>query len=93
MSVFRIITTAEELLDAVKDKSARYLIIRNDLNDLPSIKLLSFQSIVGEFDGKKLSFAHGENGICLSKGNELKNLNIIAEIGRASCRERVYVLV
>ena len=54
MSVFRIITTAEELLDAVKDKSARYLIIRNDLNDLPSIKLLSFQSSVGEFAGKKI---------------------------------------
>ena len=79
MSVFRIITTAQELIDATQDKSARYLIIRNDLSDLPTIKLLPYQSIVGEFDGKKLYFADETEGICLTKGNELKNLNIYTD--------------
>ena len=74
--IFRIITTADQLIDAAKDKTARYLIIRNDISDLPSIKLQPFQSISGEFDGKIIKFATGSDGFCLSKGNELKNIRI-----------------
>ena len=78
MAVFRIINTVDELVEASQDRTARYLIVRNDLTDVPSIKLLPFQSVAGEFDGKKIEFQPGVDGFCLSKGNELKNLTIIA---------------
>lgn len=76
MSVFRIINTVEELVAASQDRTARYLILRNDLTDVPSVRLMPFQSISGEFDGKKIKFQKGAEGFCLSKGNELKNLII-----------------
>lgn len=76
MSVFRIINTVEELVAASQDRTARYLILRNDLTDVPPISLMPFQSISGEFDGKKIRFKPGAEGFCLSKGNELKNLMI-----------------
>lgn len=74
--IFRIISTADQLIEATKDKTARYLIIRNDITDLPSLKLQPFQSISGEFDGKKITFSKDAEGFCLTKGNELKNLRI-----------------
>ncbi|MEG0949630.1 MAG: hypothetical protein RR212_06560 [Bacteroidales bacterium] len=76
MSVFRIINTVEDLVAATQDRMARYLILRNDLTDVPSLRLMPFQSLSGEFDGKKISFQKGAEGFCLSKGNELKNLVI-----------------
>jgi hypothetical protein len=63
---------------ASQDRTARYLILRNDLTNVPSIALLPFQSVSGEFDGKKIEFAPGIDGFRLSKGNELKNLTIVA---------------
>ncbi len=74
--IFRLITTADQLIEATKDKTARYLIIRNDLSNLPCLSLQPYQSISGEFDGKTLSFINDSDGFCLSKGNELKNLKI-----------------
>ncbi|MEG1617017.1 MAG: hypothetical protein RR202_09700 [Bacteroidales bacterium] len=79
MSVFRIINNVEELVAATQDKTARYLILRNDLEDVPAIKMMPFQSLVGEFDGKTIRFRSGAEGFCLTKGNELKNLRIIAD--------------
>ncbi|MDO5569986.1 MAG: hypothetical protein Q4F97_00785 [Bacteroidales bacterium] len=76
MSVFRIINNADELVEASNDRTARYLIIRTDLKDVPEVKLLPFQNVIGEFDGRKISFKNGSNGFCLTKGNELKNLKI-----------------
>ena len=76
--IFRIISTVEELVEASQDRTARYLIIRNDLKDVPCIKLLPFQSLSGEFDGKTLSFTENSDGICLTKSNEIKNLKIVA---------------
>ncbi|MGL4293715.1 MAG: hypothetical protein ACRCSQ_09090, partial [Bacteroidales bacterium] len=78
MSVFRIINTVEELVAASQDRTARYLILRNDLENVPSINLMPFQSLNGEFDGRKIVFKSGVDGFCLSKGNELKNLMIEA---------------
>ncbi len=79
MSVFRIINTVEELVAATQDIKARYLIIRKDLTDVPSIKLNPFQSITGQTKGCTLKFKKGESGICLTKSNELRNLNIEVE--------------
>lgn len=79
MSVFRIINNVEELVSATQDKTARYLILRNDLQDVPCIRLMPFQSLTGEFDGKSIHFVKGADGFCLSKGNELKNLQIMAD--------------
>lgn len=76
MSVFRIINTVDELVAATQDRTARYLILRNDLTDVPSLRLMPFQSLSGEFDGKKIIFKPGAEGFCLSKGNELKSLVI-----------------
>ena len=78
----RIISTAEQLIEATKDKTARYLIIRDNISDLPTIKLQPFQCLNGEFDGKILKFAHSADGFCLSKGTELKNLRIETERDR-----------
>ncbi len=82
MSVFRIINTVDELVAATQDNKARYLIIRNDLKDVPSIKLNPFQSITGQNKGCTLKFKKGESGICLTKSNELRNLHIEVEDDR-----------
>ena len=84
MAVFRIITTVEELVNASKDKTARYLVLRNDLQDVPSIKMMPFQSLIGEFDGRSIRFQSGSDGFCLTKGNELKNLSITADPDKLS---------
>lgn len=84
MSLFRIISTVEELVAASKEKTARYLILRNDLKDVPAIKMMPYQSLVGEFDGRTIEFMPGVDGFCLTKGNELKNLRITADPDRCA---------
>ena len=78
MSVFRIIQTVDELIQATQDIRARYLILRNNLSDVPTIKLKPFQSLTGEFKGCTIRFADDTPGICLNKANELRNLQLIA---------------
>ncbi len=78
MSVFRIIQTVDELIEATQDIRARYLILRKDLVDVPTIKLKPFQSITGEFKGRSIRFLADTPGIGLNKSNELRNLHLIA---------------
>lgn len=70
--------TVEELVAATKDTGIRRIIVRGDLANAPSIRLSPGQSLQGEGDGSKITFAARTDGLQLSSDNRVHNIRLHA---------------
>ncbi len=74
----RSATTAEELIALAKDASVRRIVVRGDLPIVPSIRLSPGQSLRGDGDQARITFADGAEGLQLSSDNRVHNLHLRA---------------
>ncbi len=69
-------TTVEELITLTKDTSVRWIAVRGDLNKAPSVRLSPGQSIRGDGDQAKVTFAEGTDGLQISSDNRVHNIHL-----------------
>jgi len=74
----RPIATAEQLVAATKDPSARHLVVHGNLANVPSFRLAPGQTLTGDGDNASISFVEGVDGLQLSTNNELRSLRLEA---------------
>jgi len=73
----RGVSTAEDLIVAVRDRGLNCIVVSSDLNGLPTLQLSPDQALIGE-PRATLRFEDGSDGAGLSSGNKLENLTLIA---------------
>jgi hypothetical protein len=74
--------TVEKLVTATKDACIRRIVVRGDLPDAPSIRLSPGQSLRGESDESKITFADGTDGLQISSDNRIHNIRLHASPDR-----------
>lgn len=81
----RIVTSAQELLEAARDPDVHTIVVSATLSDLPAIRLAPGTSLFGQTNGPSaLSFAPGVDGLCLSTDNTVMDLDLFAENDRCA---------
>lgn len=75
-------TTVEELITLTKDTSVRWIAVRADLAKVPSIRLSPGQSLRGDGDQARVTFADGTDGLQLSSDNRVHNIHLRAAADR-----------
>ena len=73
--------TVEELIALTKDTSVRRITVRGDLAKAPSVRLAPGQSLRGDGDQAKVTFADGADGLQLSSDNRVHNIHLRAVVG------------
>jgi hypothetical protein len=71
-------TTVEQLIAATKDAGIHQIVVHGDLVGAPTIRLSAGQSLRGEGDTSRITFAAGSDGIQLSSDNRVHNLRLHA---------------
>lgn len=71
--------TVEELVAATKDTGVRRIAVRGDLAHAPSIRLSPRQSLHGEGDGARITFAAKADG----RAYEVRNRMTLCRCGRS----------
>ncbi len=77
-SIERQVSSAAELVAAIKDASAASIVIRGRLTEVPSIRLAPGQVLQGEGDDAVIVFAAGVDGLQLSSDNQVRDIQIEA---------------
>ena len=70
--------TVEELIALTKDTSVRRITVRGDLAKAPSVRLSPGQSLRGDGDQARVTFADGADGLQLSSDNRVHNIHLRA---------------
>jgi hypothetical protein len=73
-----LIATAEQLVAATKEPSARHLVVCGNLTHVPSFRLAPNQTLTGDGDNASISFVKGVDGLQLSTNNEVRSLRLEA---------------
>ena len=73
-----IVSTAAELRSAVADPSKLNIIVAEDLAAVASLRLQPGQTLKGARPGVSIGFEAGQDGICLTRDNELSGLRLWA---------------
>jgi hypothetical protein len=73
----RDVSTAQDLIAAVRDRSVDRIVVSGDLAGLSSLELLPDQALTAAARAT-LQFKDGSDGIRLSSNNKLENLTLIA---------------
>jgi hypothetical protein len=75
------VSTAAELLHAASDTDVANIVVSAELDDLPTFRLSAGQRLTGS--GRAvLRFANGQDGVQLSTGNRVEDLELCADIER-----------
>jgi hypothetical protein len=77
----REVATAADLLDAAEKPEVRRILVVGDLADVPTLRLSPGQILMGT-ESASIRFAGGQDGLQLSAGNEVENLQLIADPNR-----------
>jgi hypothetical protein len=75
----RSVSTLEDLLAAVGDQAIRRITVEGEIAGAPSLWLAPGQQLVGVGDGAAVLFAHGVEGVRLSRDNELSHIRLQVE--------------
>ena len=78
----KLVETAAELSAACKDTGARYIVVRGNILDTPSLRLGPSQTLAGEGDDAAISFTPGVDGLQLSSDNDVRSLRLIASVDK-----------
>jgi hypothetical protein len=70
------VVTVDELVAATKDTGVRRIAVRGDFANAPSIRLSPGQSLHGEGDGARITFAAKADGLQLSSDNRVHNIRL-----------------
>jgi hypothetical protein len=73
-----LVATAEQLVAATKEPSARHLVVCGNLAHVPSFRLAPGQTLTGDGDDASISFVKGVDGLQLSTNNEVRSLRLEA---------------
>ena len=73
----RDVSTAQDLIAVVRDRSVDRIVVSGDLAGLSSLELLPDQALTAAARAT-LQFKDGSDGIRLSSNNKLENLTLIA---------------
>ena len=71
-----VFTTVDALVAAATDETVQRIIVRGDLADAPSIRLSPGQSLLGEDETSRVTFATGMDGLQLSSDNLVRNIHL-----------------
>ena len=71
-----IVSTAAELMSAVADPSNRDIVVAGDLEAVASVRLQPGQALKGIRPDVTIGFGTGQDGICLTRDNELAGLRL-----------------
>lgn len=63
----RVVSTTNELVDALASATVRHILIDADLADVPTLNLLPGQRIAGVKTPVTVRFANGQDGLMLSR--------------------------
>ncbi len=72
-------STPAELLAAIGDAAASRITVLGDLTELPTLRLLPGQALVGGHPQAALRFAKGQDGLQLSSDNGVHNLELATD--------------
>jgi hypothetical protein len=73
-----LIATAEQLVAATKEPSARHLVVCGNLAHVPSFRHAPGQTLTGDGDDASISFVKGVDGLQLTTNNEVRRLRLEA---------------
>lgn len=72
-------STPAELLAAIGDGDASRITVLGNLTELPTLRLLPGQALVGGHPQAALRFAKGQDGLQLSSDNDVRNLELATD--------------
>ncbi len=78
----RTANTVEHLVAATKDAGIHQIVVRGNLANAPTIRLSPGQSLRGEDDESRVTFAAGSDGIQLSSDNRIHNIRLNASAAK-----------
>jgi hypothetical protein len=78
-----LVRTADELV-AARDSGARRIVVRGEIDGLPTLTLAPGQEVVGEGDAAALRFASGRDGLVLTRDNVVSGLRVEVEPARCA---------
>lgn len=78
----RRITTIQELLSAVSTPDVTHIEVAAELVDVPTLRLLPGQALVGAGVRSGLNFAAGQDGVQLIRDNQVENLRLTTDLDR-----------
>jgi hypothetical protein len=84
----RVVSTTSELIDAVATATVRHILIDADLADVPTLNLLPGQCIAGVETPITVRFARRQDGLMLSRDNEVNSLKLITDPERRAIFNR-----
>lgn len=70
------VATVEELRAAASDRAVGRITVAGHLSGVPTIRLAPRQHLVGADPGATLEFSEEEDGVCLSRDNEVAGLGL-----------------
>ncbi len=76
------VSTAAELMVAVADPSKRDIVVAEDLATVATLRLRPGQTLKGTRPGVSIRFEAGQDGVCLSRDNEVADLRLVADPDR-----------
>jgi hypothetical protein len=79
------VTTPGELVACTRNPAVRQIVVCGQLVDVPSLRLLPGQTLVGEGPDATISFAAGCDGLELTTDNEVTDVTLLA----APCRRAI----
>ena len=77
-----VVSSVAELVRAAQDSSIRQIVVSAELTEVPAIRLLPGQVLLGQGDDVALIFAVGIDGLQLTTDNEVHGLHLVASSDR-----------
>ena len=77
-----VVSSVAELVRAAQDPDIRQIVVDGELAEVPAIRLLPGQVLLGQGDDAALIFAAGIDGLQLSTDNEVHGLHLVASPDR-----------
>jgi hypothetical protein len=84
----RVVSTTSALVDALASATVRHILIDADLSDVPTLSLSPGQRIASVETPVTVRFAKGQDGLMLSRDNEVDSLQLITDPERRAIFNR-----
>jgi hypothetical protein len=78
----RTVSSADELLAAVRDAQVKSITLTENLADMASLRLSPGQALRGNEGARTIQFRAGEEGLQLSSDNEISRLRLVCDVHR-----------
>ena len=81
-----VVTTGAELMAAAADHTVTRIVVRGEIADLPTLWLAPGQALVGSDGGATLRFAANEDGLGLTRDNDVSAVRVEVDTVRRAVR-------